>query len=30
MKKIDEKESHELFEKMRQKDSKGYEELYKR
>lgn len=30
MKKIDEKELHELFEKMRQKDSKGYEELYKR
>lgn len=30
MKKIDEKELHELFEKMRQTDSKAYEELYKK
>ena len=30
MKKIDEKELHELFEKMKQKDSKAYEELYKK
>lgn len=30
MKKIDEKELHELFEKMRQTDLKAYEELYKK
>lgn len=30
MKKIDEKEIHELFEKMRQTDLKAYEELYKK
>lgn len=30
MKKIDEKELHELFGKMRQTDSKAYEELYKK
>lgn len=30
MKKIDEKELHELFKKMRQTDLKAYEELYKK
>ena len=30
MKNIDEKELHEIFDKMRKEDKKSYEELYKK